>query len=223
MANAALGAERHPLALAVQDLVRRPMLALAAAYGLREIRNVEARAFAAWCAVISSLVIALFAYLPFLHTASAANLQQAGAYLDRVDAQRIEVIALEQTRAGIHPAVSVPLLDLFTRKPLAYRPDLTPLSPPAGIDTSPLRFTWEYPLPGYYLAATSNSDPRTAVVVILGEPSQLLPEPVAQRLAQHCLSREFMTSEGVYGYQTLVRIYQPASALKQRCTYGGIE
>lgn len=204
-------------------LVLFPMLALAAAYGLREIRNTEARTFAAWCAVTSSLVVALFAYLPFLHTASAANLQRAGAYLDGVDAPRIEVIALEQTRAGIHPAVSVPLLDIFTRKPLTYRPDLTPLSPPVGLATSPLRFTWESPLPRYYLAATSNSDPRTAVVVILGEPSQLLPEPVAQRLAQHCLSGEFITSEGVYGYQTIVRIYQPASGPQQRCPQGGIK
>jgi len=200
-----------------------PMLALMAAYGLREIRNCEARSFAAWCAVTSSLVVALFAYLPFLHTASAANLQQAGAYLDGVDAERVEVIALEQTRAGIHPAVSVPLLDLFTRKPLVYRPDLTPLAPPAGIDTSPLRFTWEYALPRYYLAATANPEQHTAVAVILGEPSQLLPQRVAQYLAQHCLSGEFTTSEGVFGYQTIVRIYQPASDLKQRCPQGGIE
>ena len=203
-------------------LVLFPMLALAAACGLREIRNTEARAFAAWCAVTSSLVVALFAYLPFLHTASAANLQQAGAYLDGVDAQRVEVIALEQTRAGIHPAVSVPLLDLFTRKPLTYRPDLTPFSPPAGIDTSPLRFTWESPPPRYYLAATSSPEPRAAVVVILGDSSQLLPQRVAQRLAQHCLSRGFETSEGVYGYQTLVRIYQPASGPTRRCPQGGI-
>ena len=203
-------------------LVLFPMLALMAAYGLREIRNTEARTFAAWCAVTSSLVVALFAYLPFLHTASAANLQQAGAYLDGVNAQRIEVIALEQTRAGIHPAVSVPLLDLFTRKPLVYRPDLAPLSPPAGVATSPLRFTWESALPRYYLAAAAIPEPRTAVAVILGDPSQLLPQRVAQRLSQHCLSGEFMTSEGVYGYQTIVRIYQPASDLKQHCPQGGI-
>ena len=204
-------------------LVLFPMLALMAAYGLREIRNSEARAFAAWCAVTSSLVVALFAYLPFLHTASAANLQQAGAYLDGMDAERIEVIALEQARAGIHPAVSVPLLDLFTRKPLVYRPDLAPLSPPAGVATSPLRFTWEYALPRYYLAATAIPEPRTAVAVILGEPSQLLPQRAAQRLAQHCLSSEFRASEGVFGYQTIIRIYQPASVLKQRCEQGGIE
>ncbi len=204
-------------------LVLLPMLALMAAYGLREIRNSEARTFAALCAVNSSLVVALFAYLPFLNTASAANLQHAGAYLDAIDARRVEVIALEQTRAGIHPAMSVPLLDLFTRKPLAYRPDLTPLSPPAEIATSPLRFTWEYKLPRYYLAPASNSEELTAVAVILDEPSQLLPQRVAQHLAQHCLSGEFVTSEGVFGYQTIVRIYQSGTGLKQRCASGGIE
>jgi hypothetical protein len=204
-------------------IVLFPMLALMAAYGLREIRNGEARAFAAFCAVACSLVVAWFAYLPFLQTASAANLRQAGAYLDGVDSERVEVITLEQARVAIHPAVSVPLLDLFTRKPLAYRPDLTPFSPPAGIDTSPLRFTWEYPLPGYYRAATANPEWRTTVALILGDPSQPLPPRVAQRLERHCLASEFMASEGVYRYQTLVRIYQPASLLNPRCPHGGIE
>ncbi len=171
----------------------------------------------------SSFVIAWFAYLPFLHTASAANLQRAGAYLDRLGAERIEVIALDQTRAGIHPAVSVPLLDLHTRKPLAYRSDLTTLSPPAEIDTSPLRFTWEFALPGYYLAATSVPEQRTAVAVVTDEPTRLLPQRVAQHLAQHCLSGEFMTSEGVFGYQTLVRIYEPASSQKLPCPPERIE
>lgn len=197
-----------------------PMLALMAAYGLREIRNSEARAFALFCAVISSLAVAFFAYLPFLQTTSAANLQKAGAYLDGLDTQQAEVIALGQPRAGVHPAVSVALLDLVTRKPLAYRPELTIVSPPEGINTSPLRFTWEYSPRPYYPAATANPGRETAVAVILSDPSQPFPPRVAQRLENRCLGGEFMASEGVFGYQTLVRIY-PASGQEQRCLHGG--
>ncbi len=204
-------------------IVLFPMLALMAAYGLREIRNVEARAFAAFCAVASSLAIALFAYLPFLQTASAANLRKAGAYLDSLDVAHVEVITLEQSRVAIHPVVSLPLLDLFTRKPLTYRPDLTSFSAPVGIDTSPLRFTWEYPLPRYYREASSNPEPHSTVALIFDDPSQALPVRVAQRLERHCLASEFMASEGVYGYQTLVRIYQPTSLSNTSCPHGGIE
>lgn len=204
-------------------IVLFPMLALMGAYGLREIRNDEARAFAAFCAVASSLAIALFAYLPFLQTASAANLQKAGAYLDSLDVAHVEVITLEQSRVAIHPAVSVPLLDVFTRKPLTYRPDLTSLSVPKGIDTSPLRFTWEYPLPRYYREASSKPVLHSTVALIFGDLSQTLPPRVAQRLERHCLASEFMGSEAVYGYQTLVRIYQPTSLSNPRCPHGGIE
>ncbi len=204
-------------------IVLLPMLALMAAYGLREIRNVEARAFAAFCAVASSLAIALFAYLPFLQTASAANLQKAGAYLDGLDVAQVEVITLEQPRVAINPVVSLPLLDLFTRKALTYRPELTFFPAPAGVGTSPLRFTWEYSLPRYYHEASSYPEPHSTVALIFGDPSQTLPPRIAQRLERHCLASEFMASEGVYGYQTLVRIYQPASLPKPHCPHGGIE
>lgn len=204
-------------------IVLFPMLALMAAYGLREIRNIEARAFATFCAVTSSLAIALFAYLPFLQTASATNLQKAGAYLDGLDVAHVEVITLEQPRVAINPVVSLPLLDLFTHKPLTYRPDLTFFSTPAEVGTSPLRFTWEYSLPRYYREASSYPVPHSTVALIFAEPSQALPPRVAQRLERHCLAGEFMASEGVYGYQTLVRIYQPASLPKPLCPHGGIK
>lgn len=219
------------LALALLGQIRRiryllalfPMLALMAAYGLREIRSTETRAFIACCAVTVSLAVALFGYLPFVQTASAANLQKAGARLDTLDVERVEVITLEQARAGIHPAVSVPLLDLFTRKPLSHRPELVPLSPPENLDTSPLRFTWEFPLPPHYRAGPAEPGWRTAVALVLDARDQPLPAPVARRLANHCPAGEFMASEGVFGYQTLVRIYQPARGGGTRCPDGGAQ
>ena len=198
-----------------------PLLALAAAYGWREIRNSKARAFALFCTVIPSLTIAFLAYLPFLQTVSAANLQRAGAHLNALDVARVEVITLEQTHAAVHPAVSVPLLDLFARKPLAYRPALTPRPLPKGIDTSPLRFSWELAPASYYLEEPAGGAQRTAIAVIAADPAQPLPAHVAHQLAQHCLTGEFLRSEGVFAYQTLVRVYQQARADEPRCPHEG--
>ena len=70
------------------------------------------------------------------------NLQQVGEYLDTLDAVDVEVVALQQSQAAINPAVSVPLLDLYTSKRLIVRLDKpAPAGPHA--DESSLRFTWE--------------------------------------------------------------------------------
>jgi hypothetical protein len=199
-----------------------PMLALMAAYGLREIRSGEARMFAAGCAVTTSLVVAFFAYLPFLQSASATNLRQAAAYLDGAGAPRVEVLTLEQTRAGVHPAISVPLLDLHLRQPLVYHPDPAAGASPPDVARSPLRFTWEYGLPRHY-RPQAPAQARAAVALILSDPSQPLTRHAAGRLAGHCLSREFMTTENVYGYQTLVRVYEPPPAAGQPCPERGAE
>jgi 4-amino-4-deoxy-L-arabinose transferase-like glycosyltransferase len=198
-----------------------PMLALAAAYGLRGIRDGEARAFAVCCAVFCSLALAWSAYLPFLRSTSAANLASAGSYLDGVDVERVEVIALEQPRAGLDPAVTVPLLDLFTHKPLVYRADLVAVARPPNAALSPLRFTWEFALPRTYASPARQDGAPHAVVVILSDASQALPPRVARHLERHCASAEFMASEGVFGYQTLVRIYRPLSPGQQRCPKRG--
>lgn len=200
-----------------------PMLALMAAYGLREIRSAETRAFAAWCAVTVSLAVALFGYLPFVQTVSAANLQRAGARLDALEAERAEVVTLEQARAGIQPAVSVPLLDLFTRKPLSHRAELVPLSPPENVTTSPLRFTWEFPLLRHYRPGAADPVARTAVALVFEGRDQPLPAPVARRLENLCPVGEFTTTEGVFGFQTLVRIYQPAPGGRPGCPEGGAQ
>lgn len=187
-----------------------PLVALAASYGIRELRNPETRTFATLCAAFCALAVAWSAYLPFLRSTSASNLPRAGAYLDAAEARRVEVIALAQPRAELHPAVSVPLLDLFTRKPLVYRAHLVPVSPPGNVATSPLRFTWEYAPWRHYDAAARGEGEETAVVLIFGDVSQPLPTAVARRLERHCATGEFMASEGVFGYQTLIRVHEPA-------------
>lgn len=188
-----------------------PMLALMAAYGLCAVRDAVARRFIVTSTIVSAFVVAAGAYLPFLTHISATNLTQAGAYLDALGAETAEIITLPQPRAAINPAVSVPLLDLFTRTHLVYRPDGH--APPAGVETSALRFTWEYPTPQYHHRLADRAD--APVVVIAAERAPALPAAVMRRLQGYRLTGEFTAMDGVFGYQTLIQIYRPALAAQQ--------
>lgn len=186
-----------------------PMLALMAAYGLQAIRMVALRRHVVRCVVATSLAIVFCGFLPFLQTNSAANLQAAGAYLDSLDSETIEVVALPQRAARVNPEIVVPLLDLHTAKRLVA--DAARPSPPAELASLPLRFTWEYRHPEFYARANPAAE-ALPVAVIAGEPGSDLPPPLAERLAQHRLAREFKVSENVFGYQTLVSVYLPEAS-----------
>ncbi len=185
-----------------------PMLALMAAYGLQAIRSIALRRHTVLCVVATSLAIALFGFLPFLRSASAANLMRAGAYLDTLGGDSVEVITLPHVSSPVNPAISVPLLDLHTGKLLLSREPSG--APPSQYALSPLRFTWEYRSPSYYRARAQ--DTRTLpVAVIASDGKASLPAWLVQRLASHRPAREFAESEHVFGYQTLVRVYLPTT------------
>ena len=93
-----------------------PMLALMASYGLQEIRDKRIVRFMSFYIVVFSIIVAFFAYLPFLNSTSAANIKNAGAFLNSLDASEIEVFTLQAKNHDVKPAVSVPILDLFTAK-----------------------------------------------------------------------------------------------------------
>lgn len=187
-----------------------PMLALMAAYGLRAIRSAELRRHVVACVMASSLAVTLFGFLPFLQRASAANLKHAGAYLDTLSDGWIEVVALPQVDAPVNPAISVPLLDLYTGKRLVSTAAQGP-PPPAELARSPLRFTWEHRNPAYYRAPAHDSR-MLPVAVIASDATASLPPWLAHRLAGHRLAREFTASEDVFGYRTFVSVYLPVAA-----------
>jgi hypothetical protein len=191
-----------------------------ASYGLREIRNLEVRKYVVLCIVTSSVVVMVFGFLPFAQNASAANLKQAGEYLDSLEADTVEVIALPQLHAPVNPAVSVPILDLFTSKRMVFRHDSASAPAAEALGKSSLRFTWEYRNPAYYAAGT-DAPGNSAVVVIASDPSQLLPASIGLRLQGHGLSREFVVSENIFGYRTFVRVYLPAQRAPQAETISG--
>lgn len=182
-----------------------PMVALMAAHGLTAIADAAVRRFVAAAIVTGSLVVALGGYLPHLQAMSAINLQDAGAYLDRIGAGAVEVAALPQA-AAINPSVSVPLLDLFTGATVVHRAG--PAGRPPGIERSALRFTWEGLAPEVVM--TSDPPPDDApFVVILARADQPLPEPVAARIAGWRLTRAFEFSDPWFEYQTVVHVYEP--------------
>ncbi len=186
-----------------------PMLALMAAYGLSGIRDQFVRRFTVLAAVASSLVIAGVGYSSFLNNTSSANLARAGAYLSGLDQSRIEVLTLPQRYSIINPAVSVPILDLYTRQPIHYQRMENPAEyePPSQIETSALRFTWEVPVPAFL--SGNDASAAQVVVVIHSDPAQPVPEALADRLADYQLIQEFRKLSGVFRYRTMVRIYQP--------------
>ncbi len=185
-----------------------PMLTLMASYGLQVVKNKELRRFVALCIVVSSLVLAIFVYLPFLQKMSSVNLKNAGRFLDSVDATNIEVLTPPSTNHVVNPAVSVPILDLFTEKDIYYHYD-TGFSPPfKRIKESPLRFTWEYKNPEYYSVNGKGAVGNTAIVVISSELRQTMPDYITQRTNGFHMSKIFKDSVGVFKYVTIIKIYQ---------------
>ncbi len=184
-----------------------PMFTLMASYGLMQIRNSETRRFIVFCIIISSLVLAYFAYLPFLQTISTVNLKNSGKFLNSLDVANIEVFTLPQEKSIINPAISVPLLDLFTNKRVTYGMDIDPTGVWEKVQKSALRFTWEYKNPPYYMNDTKDLGKVTAVVVISSDPNQLIPGHIEQRIKKYNSSKEFKTFSNLFRYRTVVTVY----------------
>lgn len=185
-----------------------PMLALMAAYGICEIRGRDIKKSFVLSVFISSLIIGVFVYLPFLQRLSTVNLKDAGTFLNSLDGPNIEVFTLMPEDPVMNPSVSVPLLDLYTKKNISYAYNSNRfLQPKEVVEKSSLRFTWEYKNPVYYGA--ENYENMTAAVVVISEsPDDDLPGDIRQRIAGYRLSGVFKTSDGIFSYRPCVRVYR---------------
>jgi len=189
-----------------------PMVALLAAYALEDIKNTGLSRSIVSCSVAFSLAIAVFGYLPFLQKTSAANVLAAGKYLNTIEAAEVEVYALAQLRSSINPAVTVPLLDVFTHKSIVAGQGSSSGQRLAAIDTSPVRFTWDGMDPDVFTKGATYR-PAAAVVIISSDRRQALPDAIAKKTAGYRLSKEFMVSDRVFYYQTVIRVYEPVSSV----------
>ncbi|HUO76034.1 MAG TPA: glycosyltransferase family 39 protein, partial [Thermodesulfovibrionales bacterium] len=184
-----------------------PMLTLMASYGLQQIGDKDARRFIASCIVMSSVVVALCAYLPFTQKMSAANLRDAGGFLDTLDEKEIEVFTLLPKEPVVNPAVEVALLDLYTRKRIIYHGEFG-AAPGRDIISSPLRFTWEYKNPSYYAVKDKPCDGEMATVILSGEGGGDLPSALVQKLKNYREVIKFNADEGVFEHKTFVSVYR---------------
>lgn len=183
-----------------------PLISLMAAHGLQAVETPGLRRFLVLSAVLPSLAIGIFAYLPFLHRTSAVNLQHAADFLKAIGAERVEVFTLPPPDGMVNPAVAVPILDLFTDSEIVYRPSSMPRPAPEELARSSLRFTWELRNPGYY--GPDNKGQGDAVVVVAGAhfPVSMPPE-VAARIGTLSGSQAYSTAGDPYRYKTMVTVY----------------
>lgn len=184
-----------------------PMLTLMASYGLQQIRQKEIIKFISLSIVVFSLVLSISAYLPFLRQNSASNLAKAGNYLDDLGATAAVVITVPSKTSVVNPAVSVPILDLYTRADLSYVYEEKTARGENEISESPLRFTWEYINP-YYYRMREGADKGASFVAIIadGVPGEL-PEEIKESLSGYDTSVSFNTTDSIYEYQPVITIY----------------
>jgi len=183
-----------------------PMLSLMASYGLGLVRDKMTARFIACATAAFSLVLALSAFLPFLQLTSAANLRDAGGYLDSLDVARAEVFTPLPRDYVLDPAVSVPLLDLYTNKKIVYYYEASDFPLPVDIRTSALRFTWTYKNPLFYQEEAGRHGKR-AVVIISDRSEMELSPAIIEKIAGLSEKKTFQISDDIFRHQTVVTIF----------------
>jgi hypothetical protein len=183
-----------------------PMIALLAARGLEPLAA-RARRFAVLAAVGFSLVTVFAVDLPFLGWVNAANLRDAGRFLDGRGVASAVVAALPVPGVAINPEVAVPLLDYHTAAQLVVAGPPPTAPPPQEQAVSSFRFSWERPLPPWYRRGAA-APPDAARVLITGDLQEPPPEgffpPGGIRPPDAVFARD-----AVFRYRTFVLVWLP--------------
>ncbi len=183
-----------------------PLLSLMASYGLGLIRDTMNARFIVYSTVAFSLTLGLSGFMPFLQHTSAANLRDAAQYLDSLDVAIVEVFTPFPQDYVMNPAVSVPLLDLHTKKKIVYHYEEADYPLPENISSSALRFTWTYKNPLYYQEGTKEYN-KKAVAIITDSIDRDLPPLILQKILGLSEKRTFEVSDNVFRHTTLVLVY----------------
>jgi 4-amino-4-deoxy-L-arabinose transferase-like glycosyltransferase len=191
-------------------LIVFPMLSLMAGYALASIKEARIRRYLTLCILLSAGIFSITGFSSFIGSSSARNIQAAAKYIDSIELSTVEVITLPQTRSSVNPVMSIPLFDLYSQKQVIYRDGRgrDPQTKLNNMQSSPLRFTWEYTLPDFY--QYSERKPERIIAVISNSKEQEIPGDIIERLSGYKLARQFITQEEIYRYKTIVDIYLPA-------------
>lgn len=190
-------------------LIIFPMLTLMASYGLSIIKTDQVKRYILASIVMTSVIVAAFAYRPLLMDMSLGNLQAAGAYLDSLELEEIEVLTVQPEDSTVNIAVTVPVLDLFTQKKISYSYDDSHNPALEDIRESPLRFTWEYKNPAYYESGSSVTESVRAIVLIANGPVKELPHEIEKRVSVLNAVQVFNRTTGLFRFNPVVAIYLP--------------
>lgn len=187
-----------------------PLFTLMASYGLGGIDDYRVRKFTGYAAVASSILILLFAYLPFLNGLSPANIQNAGRYLNGLECEGVEVYAMPQSHSMGSTAAAVPILDYFTDKKIVAAPvrqsrTEAPTKAPEERLKSSLRFTWGIDYRKFYEADGKYGN--MALAVISSERFQKPPPELLGKRNSNEIPKEFALSSGIFRYKTFVVIF----------------
>ncbi len=180
-----------------------PFLALMAAYGLAGFKDVRIKRYAASVIVSSSLVVLLAGYLPFFKTTSMMNIQAAGAFLNQLDVETVEVYALPQQKSEGSTVIAVPQLDLFTNKTIVSRQDWAAEKSKGISPLSSMLATWKLNKPAFYQAGSRPS----SLVIISGSPVQESAYIQLRGSTPPGNVKHFTRRSGVFRYTTYVSIY----------------
>ena len=190
-------------------LIVFPMLALMASYGMQSIRIMQARKFLVYSIVVSSLVVSSLVFFPFLSKMGPVNLKDGGRFLDSLGAGSVEVYIIPPDDFNINPAVSVPVLDIFTSRDLLFNYNLSFSPPFQRIKESPLRFTWEFQNPEYYTTDRKLFKKHRALVLLSNGHVSQLPEDIEKKLEGYKKTRTFKSTTSIFRYSPVVMIYEP--------------
>lgn len=182
------------------------MFALMAAYGLRVIQNKALKKHIVLSVVGTSFVVAFIGFLPLLKSLGVQNLQEAGKYLNTLSAVNVEVLSFADDNAVVNPDLGVPVLDIYTDKKLYYTSNKISSQVMEKAKTSPLRFTWEYPLPKYY-SRGEESNIVDSLVIISDAPDRNMPQSVKNKISLYPIRKIFQQSSNIFQHQTFVTVY----------------
>jgi hypothetical protein len=183
-----------------------PFLTLTAAYGLQIITQARIRRYIAYCGVLSSLVISIWAYKPFLANTSMSNLQQAGRFLNTLQSEAVEVFCLPQVHSFGNTSIAVPILDLYTDKIIYQQQEWNTEEGFRRAQNVSLRFTWELKQPVYY-RDKKYVDRKLPLVIISAQPIDKIPPQLADKYPAVRLARKFSNTSSIFRYQTFVTVF----------------
>lgn len=183
-----------------------PLVAIAAAYGIRQLSSQRLRKFLVLSSLGASLTLTFGAYLPYAKQLSIANIKECGRFLDTLAADDIAVYTTPQNAKQANLKINIPLLDLFTSKRLySLIPSAEEKSPPLEL-TSSFRFSWEQKLPDFYQPPPEGTDNRTPLVVISSGPPHL-PPALLERVSHYHQMKAFKQNTGLFRYTTFATLY----------------